>query len=217
MRDPGTTIRPAEPVRSEVADPAPPTWLSITVAMALIAFPVVYLASDVLEVIQGGFSTVRLTMTYVGEATIPLYVLGAYGLQRPRIGRLGLVGAAVYAYAYVFFTSTVVYALVAHAPNYQRVTAAFGAWMTLHGLLMVLGGAAFGIAMVRARVLPRWTGVVLVVGVIGVAAASGSSTVLRTLAQCVPAAAFVGMGWSMLSGLPRRARSGHPADPTVGP
>lgn len=170
------------------------------IGLAAIGFSVVYLASDVLEVGQGHFSVVRLALTYAGEAAIPLFVLGLYALQRPRIGRLGLFGAAAYAYSYVFFTSTVVYALAADTRDYQGVTKAFGAWMVVHGLIMLIGGVAFGIAVVRARVFPRWTGVCLAVGVILVAAASGLPTVARTVAEAVPAAAFIGMGWALLRG-----------------
>ena len=70
-------------------------------------FSVVYLISDLIEVTQGDFSTFRLSLTYVAEAAIPLFVLGLYAVQRPRIGRLGLFGATLFAYSYVFFTGTV--------------------------------------------------------------------------------------------------------------
>jgi hypothetical protein len=168
------------------------------VGLAVIAFSVLYLASDVLETAQGGFSTIRLSLTYAGETAIPLFVLALWALQRPRIGLLGLFGAAAYAYAYVFFTSTVVYALVAHSPDYQAVTDAFGVWMVVHGAVMVVGGVAFGVAVVRARVFPPWTGVCLAVGVVVVAAASGLPTLARTVAEAVPAAAFIGIGWALL-------------------
>lgn len=189
--------------RDDVPNAGPPTWLAMPVGLAAIGFTAVYVASDILEVGQGQFSPFRLVLTYVAEAAIPLFVLGLYAAQRPRIGRLGLAGAVAYAYSYVFFTSTVAYALVADTPNYQGVTKAFGAWMVLHGLIMVIGGTAFGIAVLRARVFPRWTGGCLVVGVVLVAAASGLSTVARTIAEAVPAAAFIGMGSALLRG------SGH--------
>ena len=64
-----------------------------SVGVAAIIFSFVYLASDILELGQGGFTTVRLAFTYAGEATIPLFVLGLYAGQRPHIGRLGLFGA----------------------------------------------------------------------------------------------------------------------------
>jgi hypothetical protein len=182
---------------------APPAWLAVTVALSAIVFTLVYLASDILEVGQVHFSTIRLVLTYSGEAAIPLFVLGLYAVQRPFIGRLGLFGAATYAYSYVFFTSTVVYALVAHTRDYRDVTTAFGTWMVVHGLIMVIGGITLGIAVVRARVLPRWAGICLAVGVVLVAAASTLSTVARTLAETVPAAAFIGMGCALLRGTNR--------------
>jgi hypothetical protein len=172
----------------------PPALLGL----AAIGFTVVYLASDILEVGQGHFSTLRLILTYLGEAAIPLFVLGLYAVQRPRIGRLGLAGAVAYAYSYVFFTSTVVYALVAHTSTYAGVTKAFGAWMVIHGLIMLIGGTAFGVAVVRAKVLPRWTGICLVAGVVLVAAASGLPVLARTIAEAVPAAAFIAMGAALL-------------------
>jgi hypothetical protein len=193
-------VSPTDTPRREIGAARAPTWLAMPIGLAAIGFSAVYLASDVLEVGQGHFSIVRLALTYAGEAAIPLFVLGLYALQRPRIGRLGLFGAAAYAYSYIFFTSTVVYALAANTRDYQSVTTAFGAWMVIHGLIMLIGGVAFGIAVVRARVFPRWTGVCLAVGVILVAAASGLSTVARTVAEAVPAAAFIGMGSALLRG-----------------
>jgi hypothetical protein len=168
------------------------------VGTAAITFSAIYFLSDVLETVQGDFSVLRLSLTYAGEAALPIFVIGLYAVQRPRIGRLGMFGAVAYAYSYVFFTATVLYALVGTAPNYAAVTTVFGAWMTVHGLIMVVGGLTFGLAVVRAGVLPRWAGIALMVGVILVAAASGLPTVARTLAEALPAAAFVGMGTRLL-------------------
>jgi hypothetical protein len=172
--------------------------LPLIVGLAAIIFPALYLISDLVEVAQGGFSTFRLSLTYAGEAAIPLFVLGLYAVQRPRIGRLGLAGAVAYAYSYVFFTSTVVYALIAGTPNYQDMTKVFGAWMTVHGLIMLAGGLAFGLAVARAGVLPRWTGIVLMAGVILVVAGAGLPNLARTVAAAVPDAAFIGMGLALL-------------------
>ncbi|BDX32194.1 hypothetical protein TUM20985_27410 [Mycobacterium antarcticum] len=170
------------------------------VGLAAIVFSAVYLISDVVEVVQGNFSTTRLVLTYLGESTIPLFVLGLFAAQRPRIGWLGLFGATAYAYAYVFFTSTVVYALVEGVVDYRALTASFGPWMTAHGAIMLIGGVAFGIAVVQARVLPRWTGFCLIGGVVLVAAASGLPTYTRALAEAGPAIAFIGMGVALLRG-----------------
>jgi hypothetical protein len=180
------------------------TDLPLLVGLAAVAFTAVYFISDLIEVAQGGFSTFRLVLTYVGEAAIPLFVIGLYAVQRPRIGRLGFLGAIAYAYSYVFFTSTVVYALISGTPNYKALAKLFGPWMTVHGLILLLGGLAFGWAVVRAGVLPRWTGVCLMAGVVLVVAASGLPDIARTVAAAVPAIAFIGMGAALVRGNARR-------------
>jgi hypothetical protein len=65
---------------------------------------------------------------------------------------------------------------------------------------MLIGGVALGIAIARARVFPGWTGPCLVVGVVLVAAASALPSLARTVAEAVPAAAFIGMGLAVLRG-----------------
>jgi hypothetical protein len=174
--------------------------LPLLIGLAAVVFSAVYVISDLIEVAQGDFSTFRLSLTFVAEAAIPLFVIGLYAVQRPRIGRLGLFGATAFAYSYVFFTGTVLYALIAGTQNYHALTKVFGPWMTVHGLIMLVGGLAFGLAVVRAKVLPRWTGVCLMVGVVLVAAASGLPNIARTLAEAVLAGAFSGMGFTLVSG-----------------
>jgi hypothetical protein len=194
-----TAEQAAKPVKFDVvrADPRR-DFLTPSVGAAAVLFTALYLISDLLEVAQGGFSTLRLAFTYAGEAAIPLFVIGLYALQRPLIGRLGAVGAVAYAYSYVFFTGTVIWALVTTAPDYQAVANAFGVWMTLHGVIMLFGGIAFGVAVIRAGVLPRWTGICLIVGVVLVVAASGLPTVARAIAEAVQGAALIGMGIAVL-------------------
>jgi hypothetical protein len=191
--------------------------LPLLVGLAAVAFTAVYLISDLIEVAQGGFSTFRLFLTYVGEAAIPLFVIGLYAVQRPRIGRLGLLGAIAYAYSYVFFTGTVVYALISGTPNYKALVKIFGPWMTVHGLILLVGGLVFGLAVIRARVLPRWTGVCLMAGVLLVVAVSGLPDIARTIAAAVPALAFIGMGIALLRSVgsaPDPSRGSVPASHT---
>ena len=122
--------------------------------------------SDLIEALQGGFSTGQLWLTLIAEAAIPVFVIGLYLVQRPRIGRLGKLSAFAYAYAYVFFTGTVVYALVDGTSDYTALSQDLQPWMTIHGAIMVLAGLGFGFAVIRARVLPAWTGVALMAGVV---------------------------------------------------
>jgi hypothetical protein len=163
-----------------------------------VVFSALYLLSDVVEELDHGFSTAQLLLTLVAEAAIPVFVLGLYAAQRPAIGRLGLVSALAYAYAYVFFTGTVVYALVEQTPDYATLTDRIGIAMTLHGAIMVVAGIGFGLAVIRAGVLPAWTGVALMAGVVLVAATQDATGVVAVATAAVRDAAFAGMGVALL-------------------
>ena len=170
------------------------------VGLAAVVFSGLYLLSDVIETVQGGFSVPQLILTLVAEAAVPFFVVGLYIVARPRIGRLGLISAIGYAYSYVFFTGTVVYVLVNGTSDYPALTAELGASMTIHGAIMVVAGIGFGLAVIRAGVLPPWTGVALAVGVIAVAATQAAPEVVRLVAAGIRAVAFGGMGISLMSG-----------------
>jgi hypothetical protein len=99
---------------------------------------------------------------------------------------------------YVFFTATVVLALVDGIPDWPTLAARLAPWITLHGVILVAAGVAFGVAVARAGVLPAWTGWLLVAGVVLVAVASGLSDIAQTVAAAVRDAAFVAMGAALL-------------------
>jgi hypothetical protein len=106
-------------------------------------------------------------------------------------------------YSVVFFSGTVLYALAAGAPDWPSVVDRFGWWMTAHGVVMVLGGVAFGAAVVRQRAAPPWTGMLLALGVLVVASASRESNLVRTVAAALPCTALAGMGVDLLLWRPR--------------
>lgn len=188
---------------------------TVLVGAGALGFSLLYLVSDLVELGQGGFSTFQLVLTYVAEAAIPLFVLGLHAVQRPWIGRLGLVSALAYAYAFVFFTGTVTYALVDGTADWADLEDAWGPWITVHSLLMVLAGIGFGAAVVRAKVLPRWTGLALVAAMVLLAATAGAPDVVRTAAAGVRDLAFAGMGASLLVSGRRRAPDRQPSDPAA--
>ena len=173
------------------------------IGIAAVAFSALYFVSDLIELIHGGFSTFQLVLTYAAEAAIPLFVLGLYAVQRPQIGWLGLIGALAYAYTFVYFTSTVVYALVDHTTDWDSLKTQLGAALTVHSVLMVLAGVTFGVAVMRAHVLPRWTGITLILGMALMIVTAGLPDATRTMAAGVRDLAFAGMGVSLL----RRPRS----------
>ena len=175
-----------------------PQSVALLIGAAALASSALYFASDLVELLQGGFSTAQLSITYAAEAAIPLFVLGLYALQRPRIGRLGLTAALAYAYTFVFFTGTVVYALIDQTRDWDALQSTFGAWMTVHSALMVIAGIALGVATIRARVLPRWTGAALILGMILMTVATALPDVANVLAAGVRDLAFAGMGVALL-------------------
>jgi hypothetical protein len=176
------------------------------IGVGTVAFSVLYLLSDVIELAQSGFSTAQLVLTYISEAAIPLFVIGVYAAQRPSIGRLGLLGAVGYAYTFVFFTSTVVYALVQHTTDFSALKNQMGGWIAVHSVLMVVTGLVFGYAVVRAGVLPRWTGWLLMLGMLAMVVATALPDVVQTGAAALRDVAFAGMGAALL-GVGRRERS----------
>jgi hypothetical protein len=175
-------------------------WAVLGISALL--FSALYFLSDGIEAMQGGFSNSQLLLTLVAEAAIPVLVLGLYAAQRPQIGRLGLISAFAYAYAFVFFCGTVVYALVNETSDYSALSHDLGALMSLHGAIMVFAGIGFGIAVFRAGVLPSWTGLALGVGVTLVAATQTAPEGVQLLAAAIRDLSFGGMGLALLRSRP---------------
>jgi hypothetical protein len=172
--------------------------LAHRVGFTALLFSGVYFVSDVIESLQGGFSDLQLALTLLGEAAVPFFVVGLYLVQRPKIGLLGLVCAIAYAYSYVFFTATVVYAIVHSTTSYAALTADLGVVMTAHGAIMVVAGLGFGVAVFMAGVLPAWAGVALMVGVVAVALTQSAPESVQLAAAGIRAAGFAGMGLALL-------------------
>jgi Ca2+/Na+ antiporter len=173
---------------------------ALLVGITAIGFSVLYFISDVIELFQNGFSTLHLGLTYAAEAAVPLFVLWLYAVQRPQNGRLGFVGAVTYAYTFSFFTGTVVYALVNRTTDWQMLQRQLGVWLTIHSALMVVAGTTFGLAVARAKVLPRWTSITLIAGMVLFAATSGLPETMRTITAVVRDLVFAAMGASILQG-----------------
>jgi hypothetical protein len=179
---------------------------SVLVGLTALAFSALYLVSDIIEALQGGFSGGQLGLTLIAEAAIPVLVIGLYLVQRPWIGRLGQVSAYAYAYSYVFFTGTVVYALIDGTSDYAALSDDLQPWMTIHGAVMLFAGLGFGVAVIRAKVLPRWTGSALMIGVVLVVLTQTLPEGAQVLAAAFRDLGFAGMGAALLRA---HARSGH--------
>jgi hypothetical protein len=111
-------------------------------------------------------------------------IVGIYAVQVERAGWLGLAGVLVWSVflvltaAFTFAEAFILPPLVNDAPDFVQGflgissgsgggAANVGILPTLYslsGVLYLLGGVAFGVATLRAGILPRWTGAVLAAG-----------------------------------------------------
>jgi hypothetical protein len=170
----------------------------LTIDGAVLA-PTLHTLTDVMEWGQGGFSPVQLWLNYLAFVPLPAVMLGLYAAQRPRIGAGGLLGALGYGFAFIYFTHTTLQALAAATADYQELWSDLGLTYTAHGLLMILAGAAFGFATLRARVFPRWTAWTFLAG-IGVNLILGlvpAPDILQTVGTFLRNIGLVGMGWAI--------------------
>ena len=62
----------------------------------------------------------------------------------------------------------------------------------------LFAGLVFGYAVVRADVLPRWTGVLLMLGMLSMVVATALPDVVQTGAAAIRDVAFAGMGAALL-------------------
>jgi hypothetical protein len=169
------------------------------VATGALLAPALHTVTDGIEWAQAGFSPLQLWLNYFAFVPLPAVMLGLYAAQRPRISTLGLIGALLYGFAFVYFAHTTLFALETNVPTYEQLWAELGWLYTMHGGVMVAGGFAFGAATLRAGVFPRWTAWLFVVGVALnlVLGFLPLPDLFQTLGTALRNAGLVGMGWAL--------------------
>ncbi len=166
------------------------------IALGAILAPAAHTATDAMEWLHGGFTPPQLWLNYAAFLPLPAIMLGLYAVQRPRISLTGLIGALLYGFAFVYFTHTTLAALAAHVPDYEQLWDQLGTLYTVHGVVMLVGGGAFGYATIRARVFPAWCGGLFLAG-LGVNLLVGLlplPDLLQTLGTTVRNAGLFAMG-----------------------
>lgn len=174
--------------------------LRLIIGWIAIISPLLHILSDLLEVFGGGFAASQLWINYLAFLPIPFLMIGLYAFQRPRSNWMSLTGAVFYGTSFIFFAGTTLYALVSKTANYSTLLDELGSIYTFHGGLMVAGGILFGMAVIKARVLPRWTGWLLMLGVslnilFFLLAFPDLSHIVGSIVRNI---AFVGMGVAIL-------------------
>jgi hypothetical protein len=159
---------------------------------------VVHSITDLLE-LASGFSPLQLWLNYLAFLVIPFVMIGLHAVQRPRAGAMSLIGATAFGASFIYFAGTATYALARDTPDYATLLGELGPLYTAHGAVMVLGGVLFGVAVLRAGVLPAWTGVALIAGVLAnlLVALSPLPPIGQTFGSLVRNAAIAGMGVSL--------------------
>ena len=174
--------------------------LRLIVGWTAIVSPLLHILSDLLEVFGGGFSASQLWINYVAFLPIPFLTIGLYAIQRPHSGWMSLIGAIAYGTSFIFFSGTTLYALVAQTADYSKLLEELGSIYTFHGGLMVAGAILFGVAVIVAGILPKWTGWLLILGVslnllFRLLAFPDLSQIVGSIVRNI---AFMGMGLAIL-------------------
>ena len=169
-------------------------WL---IAGGAMVAPALHSVTDIMEWVQGGFSTPQLWLNYLAFLPLPAVLLGLCAVQGSRLPRSALFGALLYGAAFIYFAHTTLYALATGVREYAALWDQLGAFYTFNGGLMVVGGLLFGIGTLRAGVFPRWTASLFLLGLLVnlVLVVLPVPDILQTLGSAVRNAGLVGMGW----------------------
>jgi len=179
------------------------------IGIAAVAAPGVHTLTDIAEWISGGFSELNLWANYFAFIVLPFTMIGLYAVQRPKISPLGLIGSLAYGASFIYFAHTTLFALAEQVPDYETLLEQLGILYTLHGLLMIVGGVAFGVATYRASVFPVWMSVVFLTGVVLnlVLTLAGAPDLLQTLGSALRNLGLIGMGGYLTRNLQQLPRA----------
>jgi len=161
-------------------------------------------------------------------------IAGLYARQVEESGWLGLAGFLALSVswtlqtAFIFAEAFILPVLATTAPQFvESVLGIFngfpgemnlGALPTVYtvvGLLYMLGGVLFGIATLRARVLPRWAGALLAVAAAMTPAAALLPHAIQRFAAVPVGLALAWLGYALWS--ERRGQASQPAPATGSP
>ena len=179
--------------------------LGIVIGVAAMVAPALHSITDVMEWLQGGFSTGQLWLNYVAFLPMAWLLLGLYAVHDREPGWLGLLGTLLYGAAFTYFAHTTLVALDEQVPTYEALWFRLGSVYTLYGGLMVGGGLLFGWAAWRAQWLPRFSIVLFSTGLMLNLLLSllPAPDILQTLGSALRNLGLMAMGYFILFGQSR--------------
>lgn len=151
------------------------------------------------------FLLTSLIMLFASMALIAGLV-GMYARQATQVGWLGFAGfiliffgLLIVGVGFGLISATVIPWLTTHAPNLiaGELPPVLNAFIIVAILMVVVGAILLGVATMRAAILPRWAGLLLIVsGVASVIAVAPLPSTARDILAGVGALAFfLGLAW----------------------
>jgi hypothetical protein len=130
----------------------------VVAAAAFLLGGIINQVSPVQRTYDSAASYFYLGVALVGYITVIVAVLGIQALHtgRPRYGRLGTTGTVLTIAGYAIIAVITVISMVQGQASLQNIRIAGGA-------VLLIGSALLGVSILRARVLPWWCGVLLIV------------------------------------------------------
>jgi hypothetical protein len=215
----------------KVTAPSLIRWSGLAALVAGIIFALIQPIHppDVLSSVASGAWTIIISLKFAMCLLFLLGIAGIYARQVDEAGWLGLAGFLLLILfwwletGYVFTELFILPVLANSAPqfvesflgivnpaspvemNIGALPAAYG----LLGILYLLGGLLFGIATLRAHILPRWPAGLLAVAAVLTPAAALLPHDVQRLAAIPVALAIAWLGYALLS--ERRAQAPDPA------
>ncbi|MGF1661168.1 MAG: hypothetical protein ACFCVG_01625 [Kineosporiaceae bacterium] len=184
-------------------------------AVAVVAGALVILASELVETFGGGYSDTTFTLLIVGRAVLGAGIWALHRVQARSGGLPSLLGAALLTVAmYVLSLQEILaWGARSEAEVIERAGPIF--WVGIP--LVAVGGLLFGLSVVRARVLPLWTGAVPLAALVAIAVGIATDLeVVISVANMAISASFLGMGAAVLTGRLGAGRASATPEPAKG-
>ena len=132
-------------------------WAGVVAALTYVLAGIIILVAP-LQRVLGSVSEHSIEVILVVAFALTLVVIaGLHGLQSPRYGRLGAAGSSMTFIGYALIA-------VAAAVTIRVGGEALFAVRLVGALAILMGSVLLGAMTLRARVLPWWCGVLLIVG-----------------------------------------------------
>jgi hypothetical protein len=149
-------------------------------------------------------------LIYLGSALVLFAIPAMIAVQYERSRKLTLIGGIGLALVMLIqgvsntFGNVTLFPMLVQNP--ATIEAANGNPPTILGIFFVVGLIAsvvgaivFGISVLKAKVFPRWTGVLMLVGAVAAPVSSAAPGMLENASAILGSVALVGVGYRLLS------------------